>query len=138
MSKLFNKRITTKSNQSSKRPRSFMNLDYTKRNKALKEIDDLTQMAESLPETQLRQIFTKTKLEQLLKALLKGEPVEGDQIVENRRTWDLAMALINIAESSAWENIKALRDKGYLTAERKVYERTRTIRTLNRFMGIEY
>ena len=121
--------------------RPFSNIERGRFNRirklAQKELEDLSLMATSLPEDQLKKIFTVKTLESFFRTILTSNPTGVDQIVENRRAWDLAILIIKIAEESAWQNIKAIRDRGLLSAQRREYEKTRTIRTLDRFMNIE-
>lgn len=104
---------------------------------AKKEISDLTLLAESLPENQLKQIFTVKNLKPLIEAILRSERVENEKLVKNRRVWDLAMFLITESENSAWHNIGTAKNQEMLMSERKQFDRIRMIRTLQRFFSLQ-
>lgn len=85
--------------------------DFRIREKAKKMLDDLTTMAQYLPEDQLAQVFTKEKIQDLIhfalnsKATYADNPKYGTEHILNSRAFDLGYHLVFAGLDTAYDNV---------------------------------
>ncbi len=122
---------------------------YSDRIKDVKEaINYLTFLAERLPGSQLRKVFTKETLQPLVQTILQGESEvwsnlpyyrsEEPSRVKNPRIFDIAWMFIQQGENKAWNLLPNDLTSLVIKAEnRGAFNKSRIIRTVGFFIKTE-